>query len=128
MITQEMIDEKASDIIDYIQDACGEVGYECGNPKNFHYQDPDMQKKILKAKKNGVTDVTGWLADEYYDDVNFLQDFAGDRIHDGVTELGFKGEYKEKKNYMIKIAEAMKEYGHNSLKKAMDNLIKGWKK
>jgi len=122
---QSAVDSKASEVRQYLTDAAGDMGFECGDPKSFHWQEPDIQKKILEAKKNGVTDIQGWLADEYYSDIVFLQDMSGDRIHDNATEICTVPE--QRTAIQIMIAVAVKESCHEALSKAMDNLIKDWK-
>lgn len=44
--------------------------------------DKKWDAKIRKAKKAGVSDVQGWLADELYNDPDTLQDMLGDKLCD----------------------------------------------
>lgn len=83
---------------------------------------PDVEKKIAKAKRSGVTDLEGWYADELYSDADTLQDLTGDRIHDAAEGKSLKERYK----CMILIAEAMKDRAHQALKKALNEHIKHW--
>ena len=115
-INQELVEKKADEISQWLQDAVGDVA-DC---------DPwseEWQKRIKKAKKDGVTDIKGWLADEYYNDVDTLQDLCGDRIHDAATEAA--GTYKNPAHriYFIFIANKMKENAHTALVMALDKLI-----
>lgn len=61
--------EIAQQLSGHLQDACGDLAYEqcrC----NF---DEASAKKIREAKKNGVKDIPGWLADEYYNNPAFVK-------------------------------------------------------
>lgn len=70
----------ARSAIQHAQDAAGEMGYE--HSAHSDYAEPDIQKKIAKAKKEGVRDIGGWMADEYWNDSDFLQDMLGDKIYE----------------------------------------------
>ena len=64
-----------SDIVQYVQTACGEVAYDDCAKENF----PKLYKK---AKRLGVRDFEGWLGDELYNDVGMIEDLAGDKFSD----------------------------------------------
>jgi len=119
IINQELVDQKANDIYQWLQDAVGDVA-DC---------DPwseEWQKRIKKAKKDGVTDIKGWYADELYSDVDTLQDLCGDRIFDASTELRMADGNPDNPThdqYFIAIANKMKERAHKALVTALDKLI-----
>ena len=115
-MNQELVEKKADEISQWLQDAVGDVA-DC-DP-----MDDQWKKRIKKAKKDGVTDIKGWLADEYYNDVDTLQDLCGDRIFDAATEITthHKNQHNEA---FIAIAEKMKEHAHSALVRALDELIK----
>ena len=119
MLSQDNIDKKAREIDSYLQDAAGETAF--NTP--FDLFEPELQKKIRKAKKDGVTDIKGWLADEIYSDVNFLRDMAGDQIHDACMSLGIKYSSKEFNLTFVRIACSLSENKHPSLKQACKMLI-----
>jgi len=111
---RNQIKDAANEIISWLQDAVGDVAYSMDEEG-----DDKWNKRIKKAKRNGVTDIKGWLADELYNDVGTLCDMTGDRIHDAG-----KGDKKA----MITIAEKIKEGGHRALRIAIDLHIKRWQK
>ena len=116
-INQELVEKKADEIYQWIQDAVGDVT-DCDT------MDSKWQKRIKKAKKDGVTDIKGWLADEYYNDVDTLQDLCGDRIFDAATEIaGGPWGNPDHNEAFIAIANKMKERAHPALVTALDKLI-----
>ena len=116
-----LIEQKADEISQWLQDAVGDLAYTCD------LLDEKWRKKVRDAKKNGVQDIKGWLADEYYSDVDTLQDLAGDRIYDAASELTGRmtnrADDTEHNLHFIAIAEKMKEHAHPALVKALDKLI-----
>jgi len=122
-----LIVETAKDLADevdsHLQNASGDLAYEYSRDDALPFADGQWQDKIKKAKKDGVVDVGGWLADEMYDDVDFLSDMSGDKIHD------FARDYKLLTLIEILIASFVKEdrASHDSLIKAMDGHINRWK-
>ena len=123
---ENTIEEKASDIVNWLQDAVGDCAHS-SDPDD--YMDPKWVRKIKKAKKDGVRDIKGWLADEYYNDVDTLKDLAGDRIHDAATELctttqAIPEGQKEHNLLFIKICEAMKDRAHTALVTALRSMIR----
>ena len=115
--TQEQIEQTAYDIGAYLQDAAGDFS---DNPIEFH--DEAIQRKARKAIRHGVTDIRGWLADEIYNDADFLHDLAGDKIHDACTSFGV-GYGKLFNKTFIKIAYALSQGAHEPLRKACFKLI-----
>jgi DNA phosphorothioation-dependent restriction protein DptG len=115
---KEAIESKASEISSWIGDAVSDIAYGA-----VEFQDAETQEKFRKAKKNGVTDLQGWYADELYNDVDTLQDLTGDRIYDAA-----EGKDKEKWENMIRIAEVMQDSGYKALTIALTRHIKSWRK
>lgn len=67
----------ARHIHSWLQEAMGDLAdavYGAGDPK--------WDKRIKQAKKSGVRDLKGWLADELYNDVDVLYDLLGDKVSD----------------------------------------------
>ena len=62
----------------HLQDACGEIACEASRPGSGF----DYAARIRKAKKAGVQDIAGWLADELYNDADTVEDLLGDRLYD----------------------------------------------
>ena len=130
-LKNEKIKDGVDDILSWVQDAVGDMAHEY----NHLWTESKWNKKIQHAKEEGTIDITGWLADEYYNDVDTLQDLCGDRIHDKCIEI--LGRYEQPKSDMLFIilCEMIKEAAHPALMKAMDKLmiphleyIQKWKK
>ena len=62
------------DIVNHVQTAVGEMGY-------CEYTQEDYADLIKKAKRRGVTDIGGWLADELYNDADVVNDLVGDQLY-----------------------------------------------
>ena len=62
-----------SDIVNHVQTAVGEMGY-------CEYTQEEYASKIKKAKRSGVTDVGGWLADELYNNSSLVNDLVADQL------------------------------------------------
>jgi len=63
-IDADKIEEAADDICGWLQDAVGDMA----NDYSYLCMDSQWSNKIKHAKKDGVTDLKGWLADEYYNE------------------------------------------------------------
>ena len=121
---ENLIEQKAMEILSWVEDAVGDMSRE------MHPNDIDIcygkkwAAKLKRAKANGVTDLNGWLADEFYSDPDILQDLCGDRLYDAATQIS--GTWKDPENslHFVAIANKMKERSHNALSKALDILIK----
>ena len=112
------VEEKAMEIRSWLEDAVGDMAH------SYHdFLDDKWKKKITKAKIDGVQDIKGWLADEYYNDVDTLEDLCGDRIYDAAGELHRKSDLTSDECF-VAIAEIMKSISHTALVTALDNLIK----
>lgn len=69
----------ADELLGYCQDAVGDVANAI---LEFPDDDETWSKKIKAARRKGVTDIHGWLADELYNDPDTLCDLIGDRLHE----------------------------------------------
>lgn len=114
----EAIKNAAHEVSSWIEDAISDIA--CGD---VQFPDADTLTKFKEAKKNGVSDITGWYADELYNDVDTLRDLTGDRIYDAA-----EGNGKEKWENMIRIAEAMQDDGHEALTIALSKHLEQWRK
>lgn len=119
---REKIEAKAREIDSWLQDAVGDMSFDPA------FLDDEWQEKVRRAKKRGVRDIQGWLADEFYNDVDTIRDLTGDRIHDAATQLvSFKN--PKHGECMIEICKVMKRDNENSpISKAMNRIIKDQKK
>lgn len=72
----------------YVEDAVGEMGYD-------KWVQDEHSEKIAAAKKQGVRDIGGWLADEFYNDAGVVEDLAGDRMYDLMRQHGLNPNRKE---------------------------------
>lgn len=122
-MNKNLIDEKASEISQWIQEAVGDMAYDMDEQDISSCYGKEWRKKILKAKKNGVTDIKGWLADEFYNDPKVLQDLCGDRIFDAATQLAGTARNPDNSLHFIAIAKKMQENSHTALTSALDKLI-----
>lgn len=66
------------DIVNYVQTAVGEMGY-------CKYTQEDYADRIKQAKRRGVRDIGGWLADELYNDSTVVNDLVGDQLYDLIS-------------------------------------------
>lgn len=118
---REIIRDRADEIKNWLGDAVGDMAYDY---KHGGF-DENWEAKIKRAERDGVQDMQGWLADEYYNDVDSIRDICGDRIHDAATQiisLDYGSDLDHNKIF-IEICEEIKEYGHTALKEAMTQLI-----
>jgi hypothetical protein len=77
------IEEAAYETLSWIQNAVGDLAYNCD-----HSLSERTRIMVAKAKSDGVKDIKGWLADEYYNEEDTLSDLLGDHIYDHATALG----------------------------------------
>ena len=119
-MTKEEIEKAASEISSWLQDAAGDsAGHDLESCRIMASFNDDRKEKIDNLLKNGCEPdfIPDCIADDLYDDVGWLRDLSGDRIHDEG-----KGDYLN----MIAIAKEIRAHGHNALIKAMDICINDW--
>lgn len=63
-----------NDIANYVATAVGEIAYD-----DFALE--DHEDKVTEAKKLGVRDIRGWLADELYNDADLVNDLVADQLY-----------------------------------------------
>ena len=117
---EEKTDNAASEVISWIENACGDMAFDYEQCPDIF--DDETHRKVEKAKKAGVQDVAGWLADEYYDDEDLLRDMMGDRIHDEAVKI-VGADFLTQSIVMIIIAKKIMVKGHSTMKKAMVKII-----
>jgi hypothetical protein len=106
---QETAKEIAHRLKCYLDDACGDMAHDS---MDITF-DEKTTRKIAKARRNGVQDVEGWLADEFYNDVGFITDLIGDRLYDESNkDIGLRNE----------ILDELERHGHTAMKKAAKRL------
>ena len=66
------------DIVNHVQTAVGEMGY-------CEFTQEDYADLIKKAKRRGVTDIGGWLADELYNNSSLVNDLVADQLFDLIS-------------------------------------------
>ena len=113
---QKVVEQKAREIKSWLEDAVGDAANDI-----IKYPDDDWhgkKSKIMKAKRQGVADLSGWLADELYNEVSTICDLIGDRVYDSSRSNPADA---------IAILNKIKEHGHSALVAACDQLIKTWK-
>ena len=119
-VNPQKIEDGARDILSWIQDAVGDMA----NEYHSAWANDKWNTKIKQAKKNGINDIRGWLADEYYNDVDTLQDLCGDRIHDKCIEILRRNEKPLNDMLFIALCMRMRQTAHPPLISALKKLIK----
>jgi|TARA_X000001382_G_scaffold128565_2_gene118563 hypothetical protein len=66
------------DIVNHVQTAVGEMGY-------CEFTQEDYADLIKKAKRRGVTDIGGWLADELYNNSSVVNDLVADQLFELIS-------------------------------------------
>ncbi len=66
------------DIVNHVQTAVGEMGY-------CEFTQEDYADLIKKAKRRGVTDIGGWLADELYNNSSLVNDLVADQLFELIS-------------------------------------------
>ncbi len=108
------------EILNWIGVYCSEGAsayYDYNKKTAFCWDGDEWVQKTEKARKNGVRDLQGWLADEMYNDVGLLQDIVGDKVYDYARGSAEKA---------ITILKVLESGGHTALKTACSNMIKTW--
>jgi hypothetical protein len=115
--TKESLESKAQEIAhqlsSYLQDACGDIAYEASRPGSGY----GYEAKIRKARKAGVRDIPGWLADELYNDADSIEDLLGDRLYD---------ETPGDKDLRNAVLDCLAKSAHPALTTAVNNLRRDW--
>lgn len=96
----------------YVETAVGEIASDMLSP-NSGFLDADWEKRIKKAKKGGVRDISGWLGDTLYNDPDTLSDLMGDRICDHTN--GDKDDYN-------RVLDELSRNAFPGMKKACESL------
>ena len=113
VVNEDKIKSRSQQIVrqlsGYLQDACGEIAYDAARPGSGY----DYTTKIRKAKKAGVRDIAGWLADELYNDADNIEDLLGDRLCEETINN------KELRNAVL---DCLAQHAHPALLRAIDNL------
>ena len=73
----------AYDVKSYVETAVGEMGYD-------EYLQEEYKSRIKEAKRHGVRDIGGWLADELYNDAGTVNDLSGDNIYSQCAMRGIQ--------------------------------------
>ena len=110
-----LIEQKAREIHNWIQDAVGDIAYE------MHPEDIVMC--YGKKFKNAAFTSRDSLADQFYNDPDTLQDLCGDRLFDAATSICGTSKDPANSMHFIAIAKKMKEIAHHALATALDKLI-----
>lgn len=79
-MTQVEIDAAASDTRSHLENAVGDMAHTMIEFPSL--ADDTWEDKVATAKKEDVTDLPGWLADELYNDKDSLSDLMNDHIFD----------------------------------------------
>ena len=108
----------AQEIYNRLGDACGDMAY---GQYEMYKEDNDggffdeNTKHIKKLIKEGVTDIPGRLADDYYNDSELLGDLIGDQVYDASHGS---------KKIRLKLLEELREIGHGAVREACNKIIR----
>ncbi|RJQ26711.1 hypothetical protein C4577_02885 [Candidatus Parcubacteria bacterium] len=103
----------ADEIQGFLQDAVGDMA--SGMISFPDMMDDKIKKKFNRAKKEGVRDLQGWLADTIWDDPNSVEDLIGDKICDLTN-----GD----KNIRNEVCKELINSGHRALSIAAKRLLR----
>lgn len=107
-------------LVGYVETACSEMAYQMAEyPSDLQ---PAMKRKFDAAKRRGVTDLSGWLADELYNDPDTVGDIVGDALYDfvysesghGMAKPGINATYKshEDEEWVASVNYIQKKLSH----------------
>lgn len=68
-------------IVNYIEEACGEMAYDMFAEDNH----PDL---FRRARKAGIRDIPGYVADELYNDAELVSGLAADGLYELIGNDG----------------------------------------
>ena len=112
---QSEIAQAAREIGDWLQDAVGDCTFEASEDDIIYSYGDKYAKKIRDARRNGVVDLTGWLADEFYSDPDIVSDLVGDRLFDSASTDEDR----------CAVARVLRNGAHEALRIACDRFIEG---
>ncbi len=67
------------DLISYAESACGDMA---GGVCDYPDLDDEWGGRVKEARRRGIRDVRGYIADEFYEDVDAMADLCGDHLCD----------------------------------------------
>ena len=102
----------ANEIRSYVETAVGEIASDMLSDGGG-FLDEAWEKRIKAAKRKKVRDLSGWLADELFNDPDTLSDLMGDRICDFVR--GNDDDYN-------RVLDALSANSFPAMKKACESL------
>lgn len=104
----------ANEVHSYLAEAVGDMAADMVNPSSGFF-DEIWDRRIKAARRKGVRDIQGWLADELYNDPDTIADLAGDKIYEATN--GDKVCYEQ-------VLKALEERAYPGMKKAVAQLRK----
>jgi hypothetical protein len=113
MMNENKIKSVVNEIRNFLEAAVGDIASSVIEFPDM--LEGNMKKKYKLAQKSGCRDLVGYMADEYYNDVDCIQDLIGDRIYDFVN--GNREDYN-------KVCEELVKSSHKALSKAANHLLK----
>jgi len=93
MSIEQLANEVAWSVDNYVQTACGEMGYQIAD-EGEAWED-DLNQELQRLKGRGVRDLGGALADFMYNDAGTVGDLAGDNLYEAMRRKGLDVNNKE---------------------------------
>ena len=89
IVDNDIAEDIAYEVKSYVETAVGEMGHQFESIDDLEWNFPRIHAN-LKGMKPKPWDWKGWLSDELYNDARLVQDLAGDRIYDLMSQKGLK--------------------------------------
>lgn len=111
-MTTATIEAKVRQIRAHLEAAVGDLAADMLSPVGGCVDD-EWSARITEAKRRKVKDLSGWLADEIYNDPDAIQDLIGDQVYDAC----------EHPKDRLQLLRALQTSGHAAVKKACQSII-----
>lgn len=112
MLSHKTPEQIARELLYFAQEAVGDMASDMLSDSSG-FLDDKWSKKIQKAKKKGVRDILGWLADELYNDPDTLEDLLGNKLFEA---CGVDGELRNQ------VLDVLNDKSFSGLKTAIKSL------
>lgn len=111
---QEEIESIARELRGWLENAVSDCSFEATEDDIVFSYGKKYREKIRRARRAGVVDLVGWLAEELYNDPDVVSDMVRDRLYDSAKTDEDR----------CAIAKELGERAHPALAKACTKFIK----